>query len=198
MPYGDGKNSFHTGDQEMHRAILTSIIWLATIITGCTGIPEGLEPVNDFEPDRYMGKWYEIARLDHSFERNLNNVSATYTRKANGDIRVKNKGFDTKTEAWKEIEGNARFLVNETVGSLKVSFFGPFYGGYHIIALDQQNYNYALVAGPSRSYLWILSRNRTLEEPIYEKLVSQAEAWGFDTARLIRVEHTTDPMNEGV
>jgi apolipoprotein D and lipocalin family protein len=173
----------------MIRTILVLIFWLATTVTGCTGIPEGLEPVNDFEPDRYLGKWYEIARLDHSFERNLNNVSATYTRKANGDIQVKNRGFNTKTGAWKEIEGNARFLVNDTVGSLKVSFFGPFYGGYHIIALDRQNYNYAVVAGPSRSYLWILARNRTLEEPIYHKLVARADALGFDTDQLIRVEH---------
>ena len=173
----------------MGRAILASIFWLATTVTGCTGIPEGLKPINDFEPDRYMGKWYEIARLDHSFERNLNNVSATYTRKANGDIQVKNRGFNAKTGAWKEIEGNAQFIVNETVGSLKVSFFGPFYGGYHIIALDRQNYKYAVVAGPSRSYLWILSRNQTLEEPVYKKLVSQADAWGFDTAQLIKVEH---------
>ena len=173
----------------MSRVIVVSIFWLAISVTGCTGIPEGMQPVSDFEPHRYMGKWYEIARLDHSFERNLNNVSATYTRKANGEIRVKNRGFDTKTGAWKEIEGNARFLVDETVGSLKVSFFGPFYGGYHIIALDQQHYNYAMVTGPSRSYLWILARNRTLEEPVYQKLVAQADALGFETSRLIRVEH---------
>ena len=102
---------------------------------------------------------------------------------------MQNGGFDTKTGEWEEIEGNARFIVNETTGSLKVSFFGPFYGGYQIIALDRQNYNYAVVAGPSRSYLWILSRNPTLEEPIYQKLVAHADALGFDTAQLIRVEH---------
>jgi apolipoprotein D and lipocalin family protein len=173
----------------MIHAILASIFWLVMIVTGCTAIPEGLEPVEDFELDRYMGKWYEIARLDHSFERNLNNVSATYTRKANGDIRVNNRGFNTKTGAWKEIEGNARFFGNETVGSLKVSFFGPFYGGYHIIALDHQDYNYSMVAGPSRSYLWILSRKPTLAEPIYQKLVTRADSLGFDIDQLIRVEH---------
>jgi apolipoprotein D and lipocalin family protein len=178
-----------TGVQEMGRSVLASIFLIAAALTGCTGILAGLEPVNDFEPDRYMGKWYEIARLDHSFERNLNNVSATYTRKANGDIRVQNRGFDTKTGEWEEIEGNARFIVNETTGSLKVSFFGPFYGGYQVIALDRQNYNYAVVAGPSRSYLWILSRGPTLAEPIYRKLVARADALGFDTAQLIRVEH---------
>lgn len=177
------------GDHNMGRAILAAIFWLVAAVTGCTGVPEGLEPVSEFEPHCYMGRWYEIARLNHSFERDLNNVSATYTRKANGDIQVKNRGFDTKIGRWKEIEGHARFLVDETVGSLKVSFFGPFYGGYHIIALDRQHYTYAAVTGPSRSYFWILSRNRTLDESIYNKLVAQAVAWGFDTNQLIRVEH---------
>lgn len=172
----------------MRRAILASVFYLSMTVSGCTGIPEGLEPVRNFQPDRYMGKWYEIARLDHSFERNLNNVSATYARRENGDIQVLNRGLNRQTGAWKEIEGTARFRVDETVGSLKVSFFWPFYGGYHIIALDRQAYSYAMVAGPSRSYLWILSRNRTLEEPIYKKLIARAESLGFDTAQLIKVE----------
>jgi len=173
----------------MIRKVVAAIFGVAIFATGCTGIPEGLEPVTGFEPDRYLGKWFEIARLDHSFERNLSNVSATYTRGENGEIRVKNRGFNTKTGSWKEIDGHARFLAGDAVGSLKVSFFGPFYGGYHILALDRQNYHYAMVAGPSRSYLWILSRHKTLDESIYTKLVSQADAWGFDTPKLIRVEH---------
>jgi apolipoprotein D and lipocalin family protein len=173
----------------MGRASVISIFCLLTSVVGCAGIPEGLEPVKDFQPERYLGKWYEIARLDHSFERNLNNVSATYARGENGDIRVLNRGLNAQTGTWEEVEGNARFRVDETVGSLKVSFFWPFYGGYHIIALDRQAYSYAMVAGPSRSYLWILSRKRTLAEPIYNELVAQAESLGFDTAQLIRVEH---------
>ena len=190
MPYGAEKtNSLHIGDQEMRRTILASIFWLALTVTGCTGIPKGLAPVKDFEPDRYLGKWYEIARLDHSFERHLSDVSAIYTREDNGDIRVINRGLNAQTGSWKQIEGHARFLEGETVGSLKVSFFGPFYGAYHIIALDRQSYGYAMVAGPNRSYLWILARSRTLDDSIYAKLVSQADAWGFDTAQLIRVEH---------
>jgi len=177
------------GDHVMDRTIIASIFGVAIILSGCTGVPEGLEPVTGFETDRYLGKWYEIARLDHSFERNLSNVSATYTQAANGHIRVKNRGFNAKTGAWKQIEGHARFLEDDTVGSLKVSFFRPFYGGYHIIALDRQNYSYSMVAGPSNSYLWILSRRKTLDESIYAKLVSQADAWGFNTRQLIRVEH---------
>lgn len=173
----------------MTRKMLSIIILVTTSILGCTGIPDNLKPVNGFEADRYLGKWYEIARLNHSFEKNLSNVSATYTRAENGEIRVLNKGYNVKTGEWKQIEGLARFIGSETVGSLKVSFFGPFYGGYHIIALDKQNYSYSMVAGPSRSYLWILSRTTTLDDAIYEDLVTKANGWGFDTAKLIEVEH---------
>lgn len=168
---------------------LLSLLVSATILVGCTGVPSGLKPVSEFEAQRYLGKWYEIARLDHAFERNLSNVSATYTRKENGDIRVLNRGYNTKSGEWKEIEGKARFRQDDTVGSLKVSFFGPFYGGYHVIVLDRQNYGYAMVAGPSRSYLWILSREKTMDESIYADLVARAKEWGFDTAQLIRVPH---------
>jgi apolipoprotein D and lipocalin family protein len=168
---------------------IASMFGILILMMGCTSIPEGLKAVKDFEPGRYMGRWYEIARLDHSFERHLSNVSAVYTILESGDIQVKNAGFNTKTGEWKEILGHARFLDQDTVGSLKVSFFGPFYGGYHIIALDRKNYHYAMVAGPSRSYLWILSRSPYLEEAVYSKLISQAREWGFDTTQLIRVKH---------
>lgn len=173
----------------MTRKIFALIMGWATLITGCTAIPEGLEPVNGFEPGRYLGKWFEIARLDHTFERNLSNVSATYTRKENGDIRVQNRGLNSKTGVWKQVEGHARFLENEAVGSLKVSFFGPFYGGYHVIALDKKDYSYSMIAGPSRSYLWILSRTKTLDDAIYAGLVKMAGGWGFDTQKLIKVPH---------
>ena len=173
----------------MVRTLFIFVFGLATTVAGCTGIPKGLEPIKGFEPDRYLGKWYEIARLDHSFERHLSNVSATYKREDNGNIRVINRGYDTRTGTWKQIEGHARFIENETVGSLKVSFFWPFYGAYHVIALDRQNYSYAMVAGPNRNYLWILARQKTLEESTYANLVARAQAWGFDTGNLIRVEH---------
>ena len=138
---------------------LNVILLVSTLIIGCTGVPEGLEPVSESEVNRYLGKWFEIARLDHTFEKNLSNVSAVYARDNTGNISVTNKGYNEKTGKWKQIEGRARFIGDETVGSLKVSFFGPFYGGYHVIALDKENYRYAMVAGPNRSYLWILSRD---------------------------------------
>ena len=167
------------------------ILFLVTTaaIIGCTSVPKGLEPVSGFDADRYLGKWYEIARLDHSFERNLSNVSAIYTAKEKGEIAVLNRGYNEKTGEWEQIEGNARFVGDESVGSLKVSFFGPFYGGYHILALDKEDYGYAMVSGPSRSYLWILSRTTELDEAIYSSLVTKATALGFDTTELIRVAH---------
>jgi apolipoprotein D and lipocalin family protein len=160
------------------------------VLGGCTGIPEGLEPVTGFEPDRYLGTWYEIARLDHSFERGLSNVSATYSRQADGTVAVRNRGYEDKEGKWKEIEGKAKFLKSPDVGSLKVSFFGPFYSGYHIIVLDKDSYSYAVVAGYSRDYLWILSRQKTLEKTVLEDLVSKAQRWGFKTEQLIYVAHS--------
>ena len=147
-----------------------------------------------------MGKWYEIARLDHSFERNLSNVSAMYTAEESGEITVLNRGYNEKAGEWKQIEGKARFVGDETVGSLKVSFFGPFYGGYHVIELDRIEYSYAMVSGPSRSYLWILSRTTLLDETIYSRLVTRAAELGFDTTKLIRVKHdrtAENPLSEG-
>jgi apolipoprotein D and lipocalin family protein len=160
------------------------------LLSACSGPPAGLRPVVDFEPQRYLGKWYEIARLDHRFERRLSNVSAMYREKQNGRIAVVNRGFNADSGQWEEIEGTAYFIQDESVGSLKVSFFGPFYGGYHIIALDREGYRYAMVAGPRRSYLWILSRNKTLASEILDELLAKAALWGFDTENLIFVDQS--------
>ena len=171
----------------------TKILFLGFVaalsLVGCTGVPSGLEPVTGFDPDRYLGKWYEIARLDHSFERNMSNVSAHYSHKEGGGILVVNRGFDEKAGKWKEIKGRGYFISSEKVGSLKVSFFGPFYGGYHVIALDRENYHYSMVSGPKRSYLWILSREKTLDQEVMADLVSRAQGWGFETDELIYVKH---------
>jgi apolipoprotein D and lipocalin family protein len=154
---------------------------------GCTGVPNGLEPVTGFQVDRYLGKWYEIARLDHRFERGLTDVSATYEKRDDGAISVLNRGYSESDGEWKEVRGVARFRGSPTVGSLKVSFFWPFYGGYHIIALDKQDYQHALVTGSSRSYLWILSRQKKLDKKTLDGLVQQATKMGFPTDKLIYV-----------
>jgi apolipoprotein D and lipocalin family protein len=169
---------------------------MLAMLVGCTSIPEGLQPVSGFEVDRYLGKWCEIARLDHSFERNLSNVTAVYSLREGGGIEVLNKGYDKKKDEWREIKGVARFIGEKTVGSLKVSFFGPIWGGYHVIALDKENYRYSMVAGPSRSYLWILSRDKMLDPSIVAELVARARQWGFDMDKLIYVEHDKQGGNQ--
>jgi apolipoprotein D and lipocalin family protein len=164
----------------------------ASALAGCTAAPSGVRPVTGFDAERYLGKWYEIARLDHSFERGLTNVSATYTPLENGGIRVVNRGWNPEKGKWKQAEGRAYFTGDPDTGSLKVSFFGPFFGGYHVIALDQAHYAYAMVCGPNRSYLWILAREKSLPEPVRNVLTAQAREAGFDVNGLIWVSHDRD------
>ncbi len=165
----------------------SSVISMA-LITGCTGIPEGTEPVTGFELDRYLGQWYEIARLDHSFERGLDCVTATYSLRDDGGVRVINRGYNLEEQAWDEAEGRAYFIEEQSVGRLKVSFFGPFYGGYNILELDD-DYQWALVAGPDRDYLWILSRTPQMESDTETRLRQRAAELGFPTDELIDVVH---------
>jgi len=157
------------------------------LLFGCVGPPEGIRPVTDFNVERYLGVWYEIARLDHPFERGMSDVSATYSPRKDGGIDVLNRGFVRTSGKWKEIRGRAYFVGSEDKGSLKVSFFGPFYGGYNVIALDRENYSYAMVCGPNRSYLWILARRPHLSRETTERLVEKAKALGFETDQLIYV-----------
>lgn len=103
------------------------LTWLApfTLLAGCTGVPEGTQPVNGFQIDHYLGQWYEIARLDHGFEEGLACVTANYSRREDGDIRVINRGYDPAEQRWESAEGQASFVGDSDVGHLKVSFFGP-------------------------------------------------------------------------
>ncbi len=160
----------------------------ALALAGCTGVPEGVTPIRGFQADRYLGTWYEIARLDHGFERGLTDVSATYTRRGDGGIDVLNRGFDVAKGIWREARGKAYFIDAPDVASLKVSFFGPFYGGYHVMALDP-DYNWSMVAGPDHGYFWILARTPHLPEATRQDLLKRARQAGFDLTGLIPVEH---------
>jgi apolipoprotein D and lipocalin family protein len=164
-------------------------VLLALALTGCVGAPPGIVPVTGFDVDRYLGTWYEIARLDHSFERGLSDVTATYARRDDGGLAVLNRGFDAEKGAWREAQGRAYFLEDAGTASLKVTFFWPFYGGYHVIALDREGYRHALVAGPGRDYLWILARDKRLPEATLERLLAVARRNGFDANALIFVTH---------
>ena len=157
--------------------------------SGCTGIPDGVQAVTEFELDRYLGTWYEVARLDHSFERGMSNVTANYSMRDDGGVSVVNRGYKVMNGEWDEATGKAYFVGASDVGQLKVSFFGPFYGGYNIVELDMSGYQYSLVAGPDRDYLWILSRTPQMEPDILQSLVNKAGELGFATDELISVIH---------
>lgn len=177
----------------MKRSSSVLAVLLVSVLTACTGIPEGVEPVRDFDLERYLGTWYEVARLDHRFERGLTDVTATYTLRDDGGVDVVNRGYREAKGEWDSAEGKAYFVEEDRVGRLKVSFFGPFYGAYNVFELDRDGYRYAMVAGPNRSYLWILAREPDLPEEIVERLVARAGSLGFDTAELIYVEHGDPP-----
>ncbi len=167
---------------------MKSILLLSTcLLAGCIALPGGVVPVGDFDVDRYLGTWYEIARLDHRFERGLDQVSATYSKRPDGGIDVLNRGRNQQTGQWQEAKGRAYFIDEPTVARLKVTFFWPFYGGYNVIELDRENYAYAMVCGPDRNYLWILSRSPQLDKTILQHLVMTAEKLDFDTGKLIYV-----------
>ena len=171
--------------------LCVSLLWLG--LGGCVGIPEGTEPVKNFSLEQYLGTWYEIARMDHRFERDLSNVTAEYRLKDDGGVRVLNRGFNTKKDEWKEAEGKAYFVDDSTVGRLKVSFFGPFYASYNVIALDQEDYQWSLVTGPDKDYLWILSRTPVLDQAVVDELVSIARSLGYKTDELIFVAQDKTP-----
>jgi apolipoprotein D and lipocalin family protein len=164
-------------------------LFICLILPGCMGIPKGISPVTNFDVGRYLGTWYEIARLDHSFERGLEKVTAQYSLKEDGGLRVVNRGFDPKSKTWKEAIGKAYSLKDPQLGKLKVSFWGPFYGAYNIIDLDHKNYSYAVVCGPNTSYFWILSRQPHMASALKLLLIEKAGNLGFNTNELVHVKH---------
>ncbi len=172
----------------MKHNILIYLILGISVLFSCSTIPNGAEAVRNFKKEKYLGKWYEIARLDFKYERNLNNTTAEYSFNENGSIRVDNKGYNTEKEEWDQAIGKAKFVDNADVAMLKVSFFGPFYGGYNVIAIDT-DYKYALVAGSSTDYLWILSRETSIPDDIRKEYLKIAQRIGYKTEDLLWVEH---------
>ena len=160
---------------------------ISLLLTGCIGYPEGIKPVTGFNLQKYVGKWYEIARLDHSFERGLENVTAEYSMRKDGGIEVINRGYLVEKGEWKEAIGKAFFVETPDKGYLKVSFFGPFYGSYVIFELDEENYQYAYVTSSNTSYLWLLSRSPVIDESMKAAFIQKIEGLGFSTRDLIWV-----------
>ncbi|WP_336366712.1 lipocalin family protein [Marinobacter sp. C2H3] len=170
-------------------AALTSSLLLA----GCTGLPKNIEPVTGFDTDRYLGTWYEIARLDHSFEEGLTRVTAEYSRNDDGSLSVINRGYNPESGEWEQAEGRAVFVGSPDVAHLKVSFFGPFYASYVVFWLDQADYDQAYVTGFNRDYLWFLSRTPTVSPEALERFKAKARAEGFDLGELIVVDQSPAP-----
>jgi len=164
------------------------LMMAAALLAGCLSKPDNVTPVAQFDAAKYMGKWYEIARLDHSFERALSHVTAQYSLRDDGGVNVVNRGYQAADAKWEVAQGKAYFVERPDIGYLKVSFFGPFYGSYIVFDLDRKAYSYALVSGPDKSYLWLLSRSPTMDEATKKRLVGKAQALGFDTGKLIYVD----------
>jgi apolipoprotein D and lipocalin family protein len=163
------------------------IVGALLLLAGCVTRPDNITPVANFNTARYLGTWYEVARLDHSFERGLSRVSAEYSLRGDGGLKVVNRGYADAKSEWKEAVGKAYFVGPADQGYLKVSFFGPFYGAYIVFDLDR-DYRHSLVSGPNKSYFWLLSRTPTIDPETKKRLVAKAQALGFDTGKLIFVQ----------
>lgn len=168
--------------------LIPSLLLTMSALYSCSTIPKGVVAVKPFNKEKYLGKWYEIARLDFKYERNLTNTTAEYSLNDNGTIKVVNRGYNMKKGANEQAIGKAKFVGDENIAMLKVSFFGPFYAGYNVIALDA-DYRYALVSGDRFKYLWILSRDTSIPDEIKSKYLKIAENFGYRTSDLLWVEH---------
>ena len=174
---------------------MKKLMLLITILfTGCVETPKNVKPVENFQLQNYLGIWYEeIVRLEQRFERGMEQITATYSMREDGGVKVLNKGYKTEENEWSEAEGKAYFVKSPNEGFLKVSFFGPFYGSY--IVMDTDYKTYTMISGPDLSYFWILSRKPTLDEKILKRLLAQAKEAGFDTTKLIYPDQS---MNDGI
>ena len=168
-----------------------TLLWITCLVflAGCTGTPKGIEPVTGFNKDRYLGTWYEIVRLDHSFEAGLSQVTAEYTENDDGSIKVINRGYNAETGEWEEAEGRAVFVGDSDTGHLKVSFFGPFYASYVVFALDS-DYTRAYITGYNRDYLWLMARTPQVSDAVLNDFKDTARAKGFDLDELIMVDQS--------
>jgi apolipoprotein D and lipocalin family protein len=170
------------------------LLGICLLLSSCTGMPDNIKPVQPFELQRYLGTWYEIARLDHSFERGLSHVTANYSMREDGGVKVVNRGYSEENKKWESAEGKAYFVDKTDTAYLKVSFFGPFYGSYVVFELEKENYHYALISGPDKDYFWILARQPQIDPALLQSLIEKAKSLGFATDKLIMVNHSDTPQ----
>jgi apolipoprotein D and lipocalin family protein len=169
----------------MRKVFGALLLLMVLFVSGCKEykMPEGVTPIEDFKLQSYLGTWYEIARLEHKFEKGMEAITATYSMRQDGGVKVENRGFHTLDQAWRDAQGRAYFVDDPKRGFLKVSFFGPFYGSY--IVMDTDYKSYTMISGPDHSYFWILSRTPTLPKATLDRLIAKAKEAGFDTTALI-------------
>ena len=170
----------------MKKLLITCVATLA-LLSSCVTKPADINPVTNFQADKYLGKWYEIARLDNRFEKGMTHVNAEYSLNSDGSIKVLNSGINANETTRSYAEGVAKFVENKAIALLEVSFFRPFYSAYIVFNLDE-DYKYAYVSGNDKDYLWFLSRTPTASQQQKDYFVTKAKALGFDTDKLIWVE----------
>ncbi len=158
------------------------------LVTSCKTSKMDKKVVKEFELNRYMGTWYEIARYDHRFERGLVGVTAIYSLREDGKIRVVNRGYKGGFNGkMSEAVGKAKIPNPNQKARLKVSFFLFFYADYLVMELDP-DYQWAVVGSKSDNYLWILSRKPIMKEDLYQEILEKVRKRGYDTSKLIKVE----------
>ncbi len=169
--------------------LLFSLLGIILLTTVSALLPkkETIVVLPAFDAEKFVGKWYEIARMDYKWEKNLNNVSAIYTLEGKGLIKVWNKGYNTVKNKWERTQGLAKPASINQNGALKVSFLGPFYSPYNIVAIDR-DYKYALVVGEDQKYMWILSREKTVPKSVQNDYLKQALGLGFNIGNLVWVK----------
>lgn len=172
-----------------HMLQTTALLLGATLLaSGCAvHVPSNITPVQGFDVNKYAGQWYEIARIDHRFEKGLINTSAQYSLNPDGTVKVVNRGYNPEKKEWKESEGVAKFIGDKNVGALKVTFFGPFYGGYNVVDLDPA-YQVSMVIGQNTDYFWLLSRQKTMPQAQVMQALQKAGALGVDLNKVILVK----------
>lgn len=171
-----------------NKIFFPTILTITVFVSSCASIPKKANPITNFQVNRYLGTWYEIARFDFRFEKDLDNTIAQYSLEKNGNVKVLNSGYNYKTKEWKSANGIAKFRGDKNIAALKVSFFGPFYAGYNVLAIDD-HYQYALIAGKNLDYLWILSRKKSIPDNVKGNFLKIARDIGYDISRLIWVKH---------